>query len=294
MENIDVEFLEHSINWLKKASKDDNPFFLWFNPSRMHQMTHVGSEWRGKSGHSEYADGVLQLDWIIGELLDYLEESGEMDNTIILFTADNGSNLSHWPDGGTAGFRGEKGTTWDGGFRVPMLVQWNGHIPAGSYCKGFMTSEDWLPTLMAAVGNDHIKEDLLKGKQVGDRHYKVHIDGYNQLGMLTNDEPSQRHEFFFYGENQLNAVRVDQWKVHFAVKDSWLESARKMDGGIIVNIKLDPFERSIDTPGHFLWMKEKTYILPQLVPYLKAFKKSFKEFPIRQKGTGIGVSLIMP
>ena len=151
-----------------------------------------------------------------------------------------------------------------------------------------MTSEDWLPTLMAAVGNTNIKEELKKGMKIGDREYRVHIDGYNQLGMLTKGEPSQRHEFFYFAENSMNAVRVDQWKVHTAVKNSWLESATKMDGGLLVNIKLDPFERSVDTPGHFLWMKEKTYIAPMIIPYINEFKKSMKEFPPRQKGSGVG------
>lgn len=292
METIDEEFLEHSVRWIEKAAKKDSPYFLWFNPSRMHQMTHVGEEWAGKSGHSTYADGLAQLDAIVGELLDAIEKTGEMDNTIILFTGDNGVNLTHWPDAGTAGFRGEKGTTWDGGFRVPMLVQWKGHIPAGIYLDGFMTAEDWLPTLMAAAGNGNIKEELREGKTIGHRHYKVHIDGYNQLPMLTEGAPSNRAEFFYYGENDLNAVRVNQWKVHFAVKDRWLESATALDGGLIIDIKLDPFERSPESAGHLLWMKEKSYILPQIAPYLNEHRKSLKEFPPRQKGTGIGVGTL--
>lgn len=292
MENIDETFLEHSTQWLEKASKKEAPFFLWFNPTRMHQMTHVSERWRGVSGHSEYADGVAQLDWIIGQLLDKLEKLGERQNTIILFTADNGVNLAHWPDAGTAGFRGEKGTTWDGGFRVPMIVQWDGHIPAGGYTGEFMTAEDWVPTLMAAIGNDSIKTELLTGKKIAGKEYKVHIDGYNQLGMLTGKEKSKRAEFFYYGENSLNAIRVNQWKVHTSVKNEWLKGAEKLDGGLVVNIKLDPFERSVDAPGHLLWMKEKSYILPQLVPYIGAFQKSMKAFPPRQKGDGIGVSSI--
>lgn len=292
METIDEEFLEYSEKWIEEKARKDKPFFLWFNPTRMHQTTHVSEKWRGTSGQSVYADGVVQLDWVVGELLNKLEELKIMENTIILFTADNGVNLSHWPDGGTAGFRGEKGTTWDGGFRVPMLVQWKGHIKESSYTGEFMTSEDWLPTLMAAVGNTNIKEELKKGMKIGDREYRVHIDGYNQLGMLTKGEPTQRHEFFYFAENNMNAVRVDQWKVHTAVKNGWLESATKMDGGLLVNIKLDPFERSVDTPGHFLWMKEKTYIAPMIIPYITEFKKSMKEFPPRQKGSGVGVQRI--
>lgn len=292
MENIDEEFLMHSTKWLGKAAKKDAPFFLWFNPTRMHQMTHVSDRWRGASEQSTYADGVVQLDWIVGQLLDELDKLGVRENTIILFTADNGVNLAHWPDAGTAGFRGEKGTTWDGGFRVPMIVEWKGHVPASSYTDGFMTSEDWVPTLMAAVGDELVKDDLLKGKSIAGREYKVHIDGYNQLDMLTKGAKSKRVEFFYYGENSLNAIRVNQWKIHTAIKDEWLKSAEKLEGGLVVNIKLDPFERSIDAPGHLLWMKEKSYILPQLVPHLKKFQQSMKSFPPRQKGDGIGVSTI--
>lgn len=292
METIDEDFMQHSIEWLDESGKSKEPFFLWFNPTRMHQMTHVSSKWRGVSGQSEYADGVAQVDWIIGEVLNKLEEMKVIDNTIILFTSDNGVNLAHWPDAGTAGFRGEKGTTWDGGFRVPMIVQWAGHIPKGSYTDGLMSAEDWLPTIMAAVGEPNIKEELKKGKKIGDNSYRVHIDGYNQLPMLTKGEESARHEFFYYGENNLNAIRVDQWKIHLAVKDEWLKSADKLDGGMIVNIKLDPFERSVDTNGHLLWMKEKTYIIPQLIPYIKDFKKSMMEFTPRQKGAGIGISTL--
>ena len=193
MEDIDERFLEHSVNWIDKQSEQENPFFLWFNPTRMHQKTHVSSRWRGMSGHSEYADGLMQLDWIVGQLLDKLESQGLDKNTIVLFTSDNGVNMSHWPDAGTVPFRGEKGTTWEGGYRVPMLVKWPGKISANTYSKEFMTGEDWLPTLMAAVGDTTVKEDLLQGKE----GYKVHLDGYNQLGMLTRDGPSERHELFW-------------------------------------------------------------------------------------------------
>ena len=194
MEDIDEVFMKHSMDWLEKQGQ--NPFFLWFNPTRMHQKTHVSPKWRGKSGHSEYADGLMQLDWIVGQLLDKLESLGLAENTIVLFTADNGVNMSHWPDAGTAAFRGEKGLTWEGGFRVPMLVKWPAKIPKNQYSSEFMTSEDWVPTLMAAVGDENLKTDLLAGKN----GFKVHLDGYNQLDMLTQTGKSKRHEFFYYGE----------------------------------------------------------------------------------------------
>jgi arylsulfatase A-like enzyme len=287
METIDEEFVALSNEWLEKNK--DEPFFLWFNPTRMHQATHVGDKWRGKSGMSEYADGVIQLDWIIGQLLDKIESIGAEGNTIILFTADNGVNMSHWPDAGTAAFRGEKGTTWDGGYRVPMVVKWPGKIPAGSYTGEFMTSEDWVPTLMAAVGESKVVEELLVEKN----GYKVHLDGYNQLDMLFGDGPSKRHEFFYYSETEMTAFRVNQWKAHIAIKNEWLKAPEKIDGGLLINIKLDPFERSPESAGHFLWMKEKSWVLPIFVPYLRTFQKSMVDFPPRQKGTGIGAAAVL-
>lgn len=289
MEDIDEIFMEHSLKWMEKQNSENKPFFLWYCPTRMHQKTHVGEKWRGKSGHSEYADGLMQLDWIVGQLLDKLENLGIADNTIVMFSSDNGVNMSHWPDAGTAAFRGEKGLTWEGGFRVPMLVSWPAKIPKDTYTGGFMTSEDWVPTLMAAIGDNNIKEDLLTGKN----GFKVHLDGYNQLEMLTDKAESKRHEFFYYGENKLRAFRVDQWKVHLSLKDEWLESATNLDGGLLLNIKLDPFERSPESKGHFLWMKEKSWVLPIFVPYLRKHGKSMKEFPPRQKGTGIGVGALI-
>ena len=284
MEDIDEVFVAESIKWVEKNKNE--PFFLWFNPTRMHQATHVSDKWRGKSGQSEYSDGLMQLDAVVGKLLDKLKELKLDDNTIILFSADNGVNMSHWPDAGTAAFRGEKGTTWDGGFRVPMIVKWAGKIPAGKYSTGFMTSEDWVPTLMAAVGNKTVKEDLLAGKD----GYKVMLDGYDQLDMLTKDAPSKRHEFFYYAETELTAYRVDQWKVHTAIKNDWLKAAEPIPGGLLVNIKLDPFEHSPESAGHFVWMKEHSWVVPVFAPYLKAFKESLVKFPPRQVGTGIGAA----
>ena len=286
MEDIDEVFVGEANKWVEKNKNE--PFFLWFNPTRMHQATHVSEKWRGKSGQSEYADGLMQLDAVVGQLLDKLKELKIDDNTIVLFTSDNGVNMSHWPDAGTAAFRGEKGTTWDGGYRVPMLVKWAGKIPAGKYSTGFMTSEDWVPTLMAAIGDKTVKQDLLEGK----RGYKVMIDGYDQLDMLTQNAPSKRHEFFYYAENEMNAFRLDQWKAHTTIKNTWLGAPEKLDGGLLINIKLDPFERSPESQGHFLWMKEKSWVVPLFAPYLKAHKESLVKFPPRQMGVGIGAAAI--
>jgi arylsulfatase A-like enzyme len=286
MADIDEIFGKEAGHWLEKNHKD--PFFLWFTPTRMHQITHVPDRWKGKSGMSTYADGLMQLDFVIGQLLDKLKELKVDDNTIILFTSDNGVNMSHWPDAGTAGFRGEKGTTWEGGFRVPMIVKWPGKIEANTYSGEFFTSEDWLPTLMAGIGDMDIKDKLLNGH----KGYKVHLDGYNQLGILIKNEPSKRREFFYYGENDLNAMRVDQWKVHTAVKDEWLDAPRKIDGGLLINIKLDPFERSPDGKNHFQWMKERSWVVNLFAPHIRKHQESIAKFPPRQVAKGIGASTL--
>ncbi|MEI6860240.1 MAG: sulfatase-like hydrolase/transferase [Shewanella sp.] len=293
MKIIDDDFLKFATNWLDKheASESDKPFFMWYNPSRMHQQIHVKDEYLGVSGHTEYFDALKELDDQIGVLLDKLDALGETENTIILFTADNGINLDHWPMAGSAQFRGQKGTTWDGAFRVPMLISWPGHIPEGAYTGGFMTSEDWLPTLMAAAtGNTEIKQQLLKGKNIGGTNYKVHLDGYNQLDMLTKKGPSKRHSFFFYNEQDMNAFRVDKWKVHLKTKTEWTEPAKTWPLGIILDIKADPYERSIDTNGWFLWMKERSWVVPILQKSVAEYQQSFKDFPPRQKSGGIGMS----
>ena len=292
METFDDEVYAATSDWLERTKRGNKPFFLWFNPTRMHQQNHVSAEWMGKSGHSRYSDALLHLDSLVGKLLKQLDDMGVANNTIVMFTSDNGVNLAHWPDAGTPAFRGEKGLTWDGGFRVPMFVRWPGKVPANAWTGEFMTSEDWLPTLMAAAGDSTVKDRLRKGDKVGDRDYKVHLDGYDQTAMLTGKGKSARREFFFYAETEFNAVRVDQYKLHFAIKNTWLGAAEKLDGGMLVNIKLDPFERTPETGGHLLWMKEKTYLLPLFGGQLQRFAKSMEEFPPRQKGSGIGAATL--
>ncbi len=292
-ETFDDEVLKISEDWLEKVSEDNDPFFLWFCPTRMHQEIFVSEEWKGKSGHGNYTDGLMHLDYIIGELLNKLDELGVADNTIVLFTSDNGVNLRYFPSGGTASFRGEKGTSWEGAYRVPMIVKWPGKVEAGTFSGELMSVEDWLPTLMAAVGEEDIKEELLKGKKVSGRDYKVHLDGYNQMDMLTGEGKSKRREFFYYAETELMAVRYDHWKIYFSIKDEWERAAEVQPAGLLVDIKLDPYERTIDTPGHFNWQRERTWVLPLFGPPIKKFADSLKDYPPAQSGAGIGIAPIM-
>lgn len=290
-ETFDDEVLAASQDWLKRTKKSGKPFFLWFAPAAMHQQIHVPPEYHGRSGHSLYADGLIHLDDLIGKLLKSLDDMGLAQNTIVLFTSDNGVNLAHWPQAGSASFRGEKGLTWDGGFRVPMFVRWPGKVAAGTWSGELMSMEDWLPTLLAATGDTGVKDKLKQGATIAGKEYKVHLDGYDQSALLAGGK-SQRREFFFYGENDLNAFRVDHWKVHLALKNSWLGQREVLDGGLVVDIKLDPFERTPETGGHLLWMKEKSYILPVVQPFLARLLRSLKEFPPRQAGSGIGAATL--
>ena len=292
MQTVDEEFLNFAIDWLDnhEAERDSQPYFMWYNPTRMHQKTHVRSENQGASGTTLYYDALMELDAQIGQLIDKLEALGELDNTILLFTSDNGVNLDHWPDGGAASFRGQKGTTWDGGFRVPMLVSWPEQLPQGTYTDGLMTSEDWVPTIMSAVGEPNIKQSLLDGQELNGKQYQVHLDGYDQLEMLKTNAPSERREFFFYNENSLNAFRVDEWKVHLKTKTEWIAPVEQWPLGMLINIKADPYERSPDTRGWFLWMKEKTWMLPELQQQAGKYQKSLQAFPPRQKSGGVGMA----
>jgi arylsulfatase len=291
MKQIDEEFLDFATEWLEKheTTSDEQPYFMWFNPSRMHTITHVRDEYAGASQTNTYYDALLELDDQVGDLLDKLESLGELDNTIVMFTSDNGVNTDHWPDAGAASFRGQKGTTWDGGFRVPMLVSWPEKLPQGIYVDGLMSAEDWVPTLMAAAGDDNIKQQLLQGVQLEGKTQIAHLDGYNQLDMLANGGESQREEFFFYNEGDLNAVRVNEWKVHLRTKTTWTEPAKEWPFGVLVNIKADPYERSPETPGWYHWMKQKSWVLPYFYQTIGQYQQSLEEYPPIQKGTGIGM-----
>ncbi|OEF25897.1 sulfatase-like hydrolase/transferase [Vibrio rumoiensis] len=292
MKTIDDEFFAYAGDWITKHKQKspDKPFFMWLNPSRMHQQIHVKDEYLGASGHTEYFDALKELDDQVGVLLDQLDKQGLTKNTIIMFTADNGINLDHWPMAGTAQFRGQKGTTWDGGFRVPMLISWPGHIPAGSYTGEFMTSEDWVPTLMAAAGDTTVKERLLKGTTIDGEQFKSHLDGYNQLDVLTKGGKSERQFFPYYNETSLNAFRVGKWKVNLRTKSEWFAEPQEWPVGMLYDLKADPYERTPDTRGWFLWVKERSWVVPILQKQMMEYQKSLKAFPPAQDAGGIGMS----
>lgn len=248
METVDEEIRDLAFKWLDKAKADDKPFFLWLNPTRMHVVTHLSEKYEkmrnSKNGWSLQEAGMAQLDDIVGATMAKLKSMGVDDNTIVMFTTDNGTETFTWPDGGTTPFKGQKGTIYEGGFRCPAIIRWPNHVPENTVENGIISGLDWFPTLVAAAGNPNIKEELLKGKKIGGRTYKNHLDAYNQLDMITGKGPSKRHEIFYFGESTLGAVRIDDFKYRFIEQpNGWLGGKVHVDAPSITNLRLDPFER---------------------------------------------------
>jgi arylsulfatase len=284
METVEDELLARSLDFIERAHSEDKPFLLWHNTTRMHVWTRLSARWRDKTKFGVYADGMHELDWVVGELLAKLDNLGIAENTIVIFTADNGAEKFSWPDGGTSPFRGEKGLGWEGGFRVPFVIRWPGKIPAGQVLNGIFSLEDVLPTVMAAAGAPDIKEKLLTGYQAGAKNFRVHLDGYNQLPYLTGSSgDSPRHEFFYYGEHELFAIRYANWKLHFKIKDDWF-AGQTITPTVPrpVNLRVDPFEQHMDAPGYPLYAGEKLWTIMPAGYLLKLHADTFKNFPPRQ------------
>jgi arylsulfatase A-like enzyme len=248
METVDDTIRDLSLKFIDKAKADGKPFFVWLNPTRMHVVTHLSPKYtammNSENGWSIEEAGMAQLDDDIGLVMQHLKDAGLDDNTIVVFTTDNGTESFTWPDGGTTPFAQAKGTVMEGGFRVPCIARWPGHIAADSVQNGIMSGLDWLPTLAAIAGNPNITEQLLKGVKFGDRTYKNHLDGYDQTAMLTGKGPSNRHEIFYLGESTIGAVRIDDYKYRFIDQpQGWLGVKNHPDVPTIINLRLDPYER---------------------------------------------------
>jgi len=284
METIEKELLEKSLDFIGRAHEAGKPFMLWHNTTRMHVWTHLSEEWEGKTGLGRYSDGMQELDWVVGKLLGKLDELGLAEDTLVIFTTDNGAEKFTWPDGGSTPFRGEKGLGWEGGFRVPFMIRWPGKIPAGRVLNGIVSHEDVLPTVLAAAGVPDIKEKLLSGHQAGDKTFKVHLDGYNQLPYLTGEATdSARHEFMYYGETNLYAIRYKDWKVHFEIKNDWFAgSSYAPTVPQPVNLRADPFEQHMDAPAYPLYAVDKLWTVLPIAALVQQHLETFKEFPQRQ------------
>ena len=249
MTTFDEVLVQNSIAFMKKAKAEGKPFFLWHNTTRMHVWTFLSAKYKAlmnpDTNYGLEDAGMAQLDDSVGALMNALDEMGEADNTIIVFSTDNGAETFTWPDGGMTPFRYSKGTIFDGGFRAPCIARWPGHIKPGTVENGIFSGLDWLPTFIAAAGNPNIKDQLLKGVKIGDRTYKNHLDGYNQLALLEGKGPSARREIFYFGGPELGAVRVGNFKYQFYDQpDGWPGPKLATDMPKIYNIRQDPFERT--------------------------------------------------
>ncbi|MGA2457886.1 MAG: arylsulfatase [Terriglobales bacterium] len=257
METFDDVLVQNTNGFIDKAKKDGKPFFIWHNTTRMHVFTYLPPKYQAmmnaKDNYNVEEAGMAQMDDSIGALLKHLDDIGEADNTIVIFTTDNGAEVFTWPDGGMTPFKATKGTTFEGGFRVPCIARWPSHIQPGRVENGIFSGLDWLPTLAAAAGNPDITDQLLKGVTIGDREYKNHLDGYNQIDLINGKGPSKRHELFYFGGPHLGALRIDDFKYQF-IQQPWGWPGEKVttDMPTIVNLRQDPFERTPDLRGESL------------------------------------------
>jgi arylsulfatase A-like enzyme len=301
METIDEEVLAMSLDFIDRAHQADEPFFVWFNTTRMHVWTHLKPESVGVTGQGIYADGMAEHDAMVGQLLAKLDELGIAENTIVMYSTDNGAELMSWPDGGMIPFRGEKNTTWEGGFRVPMMVRWPGKIEPGRVSNEIVSMEDWLPTLLAAAGDPDIREKLLRGHKVGGTTYKVHLDGYNMLPYFTGQEEQgpRKEMFYFTDDGSLSALRYGDWKLMFSEQrahgfDVWQEPLVTLRAPKLFNLRRDPFERADhETFGYTQWRFERLFALVPAQAYVAKFLGTFKEFPPRQKPGSFNLDHVM-
>jgi arylsulfatase A-like enzyme len=301
METVDEETLDAALDFIDRANSEGNPFFLWYNSTRMHIWTHLKPESQGVTGLGVYPDGMVEHDGHVGQLLDKLDELGIADSTIVIYTTDNGAEAMSWPDGGTTPFRGEKNTNWEGGYRVPALIKWPGLIEPGSIYNDVFAHEDFTPTLLAAVGEPDIKAKLMNGHQIGDMTYKVHLDGYDLLPFFKGEvQEAPRMEFLYWNDDgKLVALRYNQWKLVFAEQraasfDVWQEPFVDLRVPKLFSLRADPFERA-DHEGidYERWRLERVFLLVPAQAYVANWLQSFKEFPPRQEPASFSIDQVM-
>lgn len=299
METVDDTILEHTFAFIDKAKSESKPFFIWLNPTRMHVLTHLSPKYQKmrtpENGWTIYEAGMAQVDDIVGSVLKKLKDDGLDKNTIVVFSTDNGAENFTWPDGGQTPFAGGKGTVLEGGFRVPCIVRWPGKVPAGRVENAVMSGLDWFPTFLAAAGNPDIVDELKKGKQLGDRTYKVHLDGYNQLDLITGRGASKRNEIVYFAEGTMGAVRIGDFKYRFIDQPGgWLGGTVKPDWPILVNLRVDPLERT-GMAGSFQyadWMQFQFWRYVFVQDVVGKFAQTFIEFPPMQKSASFNLEAI--
>jgi arylsulfatase A-like enzyme len=294
MEDVDDELVRRSVDFIDRSAKANKPFFLWHNTTRTHVWTHLGPKWKDKTGYGLYADAIAELDAAVGTIMKKIDDAGIADNTIVVFTSDNGSETFSWPDGGNTPFRGEKGTTYEGGFRVPMVAKWPGTIKPGGIVNDIIAGEDFLPTFMAAAGDPDVKAKLLSGLTVGDKTFKTHLDGYNFLPFFKGEvAEGPRKEFFYFTDNgDLTAVRYADWKLSFkTIKGNLFTGTEESTNvPLVTNLRQDPWEKYPDQSMMYArWWGEKLWTMVPAVTLVGGFLQTFKEYPPSQVGGSLSI-----
>ena len=301
METIDEEITDKALAWMEKQAKADQPFFLWYNSTAMHFRTHLAEKNRGKSGQDDYSDRMVTHDEQIGQILDKLDELGIADNTIVMYSTDNGPENDTWPDGANTIFRSQKDTNWEGGWRVPAFVRWPGKIEAGSVLNGIVSHQDMLPTLLAIAGEPDITKKLLAGHKAGDKTFKVHIDGYNMVPYLTGQVKESPRSFFFYmsDDGEVMAVRNGDWKFVLGEQRAqqmrvWMEPLDKLRIPLIFNLRRDPFERAQHNSNtYYDWMVSHVFMLYEMQALVAAQLDDFAKYPPRQRPASFNLDAVM-
>jgi arylsulfatase len=302
MEVIDDESSDAAIDFIKKQHKAGEPWFVWWSGTRMHFRTHVKKEMRGISGQDEYSDGMVEHDMHIGKFLQLLDELRIADNTVVFYSTDNGPHMNTWPDAAMTPFRGEKNTNWEGGWRIPAMVRWPGHIKPGTWSNEIMHHMDWMPTLLAVAGDPNVKKKLLKGHKAIGREYKVHLDGYNFLPYLTGKENKGPREeiFYFSDDGDLTALRYKDWKLIFMEQrvegtlQAWAEPFVPLRVPLMFNLRRDPYERAqVTSNTYYDWLIDHAYLMVPAQAYVGKFLGTFKEYPPRQKAASFSLDKVM-
>jgi arylsulfatase len=305
METIDDETSDAAIDFMRRQHGDGKPFFCWMNATRMHLRTHVRAEHRDKPGltaRTEYSDGMIEHDVTVGKILKALDDMGIADDTIVLYTTDNGPHMNTWPDGAMTPFRSEKNTNWEGAFRVPCMIRWPGHIEAGVVSNEIVSGLDWMPTLCAAAGMPDAKEKLLKGYKVAGKTHKLHLDGFNQLPYLTGQQPRSTRKGFFYfnDDGDLVCLRYENWKIVFMEQrakgtlEIWAEPFTPLRFPKFFDLRADPFERAdITSNTYYDWLINHAYIAYAAQAGAAEFLATFKEFPPSQRAASFTIDQAM-
>jgi arylsulfatase len=300
MQTIDEEFLAAAVDFMERKTKDGDPWFCYFNTTRMHVWTHLKPSSEGKTGLGVYPDGMVELDGYVGQLLDKLDQLGVADDTVVVFTTDNGAEVLSWPDGGSTPFRGEKDTNWEGGWRVPCVMRWPGVIKPGQVINEMASLQDFIPTFAAACGETQLVDKLKKGTKLGEKSFKVHLDGINLLPFLKGETDKSPREGFLYwsDDSDLIAIRVHQYKLVFAEQRSkglavWREPFSAMRVPKLFNLRSDPFERGDESVFYDKWMTDRIFLQVPAQAIVAEWLASFKEFPPRAKAASFSIDQVV-